>query len=236
MEDSSNLMLRNSEHIVEFTFAGGVICPFANPAPGSCQITKTWYQSSKTVARTSHMVMKFHVAPGNVYGTLEYTRMKLLSGLGWITLQDLGKRADGTQFSLTQDEIEYALQPFPIYFDCNPCQDVFRCPYHDALNVDQFRVNTLSSDIGVYQRKSLGWDDLRVVHLRKNFKRVGSFPKGAIVELDTTSLLVNDPNPEYPSIVYMKLKKTQAWLRLYLDGIDDGRIHMCVGVFIMLLD
>ena len=235
MEDSSNLKLRNSEHIVEFTFVGAVVCTGNEPGT-RCYITKTWYNKSKTVASTTHMVMKFHIAPGNVYGTLEYTRMKLLSGLGWVTLQDLGKRADGTQFSLTQDEIDYALQPFPIYFDCNPCNYIFRCPYHDALNVDQFYVNTLEGDIGVYQRKSLAWDDLRVVHLRKNFKRVGSFPKGAIVELDTTSLLVNDPNPEYPSIVYMKLKKTQAWLRLYLDGIHDGRIHMCVEVFVMLLD
>jgi hypothetical protein len=159
--------------------------------------------------------------------------MKLLSGLGWITLQDLGKRADGTQFSLTQEEIEYALQPFPTYLDCSLCHQLFHCPHHDALKVDQFRVNIGEGDIGVFQPESFGWDDCRVAHRGTKYWRVGSFPNGAIIELDTVSLLVKDPTP---GIVYIKLKKTQAWVRLYLWGVHDGRIRTYVEVFIMKLD
>ena len=164
-------------------------------------IGKTFEIKSKVVARARHMVVDVYMSPGNVYGNRDCTRVKLVNGMGWITLQDAPELTDKhnpyypdfewRRCKLTEEEAKFALQPFPKQMNrCRSCHEESICRKHESDNwtENHFIAGPDPSNpwnrCDVIQRWGNGWDDNRP-NDEDFFQQVGRFVEGSVLELDS---------------------------------------------------
>jgi len=201
--NDDDLKLAKSNDHIRRILAGYTFKGCRNHTDFFC-IRKTFEVNSMLVARARHMVMDVYISPGNVYGNRDCTRVKLVNGMGWITLQDTfeiteTKRCPYTSHcdyqwrrcKLTEEEAKFALQPFPKQMNrCRSCHEESICRKHESGNLTEnhFIAGPDPSNpwncCDVIQRFGNGWGDNRP-NDKEGFQQVGQFVEGSVLELDS---------------------------------------------------